>query len=216
MGPPAGSARWRCRCYPRGAPKSPPSLGRHAWPDVCRLAPPRFSMAPSSRSRRSAARSMRRSILPRGTMICARPLLAEWRSGPCDAVHPMLGNFDCNGWVRGAWKSFAEKKTHRTALPKGTRNYAWTLFRPEPAALSDLAQLVEQQRLSLPVAIRKPLDQAERGFRAHQKRPAWAERFLRHDASGAILVRYRAVGRVSPGSYLCAADVSRFRCINAS
>ena len=47
---------------------------------------------------------------------------------------------------------------------KGTRNYVWTLFRPGAAALSDLAQLVEQQRLSLPIAIRKPLDQADEAF----------------------------------------------------
>ena len=47
---------------------------------------------------------------------------------------------------------------------KGTRNYVWTLFRPEAAALSDLAQLVEQQRLSLPIAIRKPLHQADEAF----------------------------------------------------
>jgi hypothetical protein len=31
----------------------------------------------------------------------------------------MLGNFDRYGWVRGALKSFSEKKSHRAALPKG-------------------------------------------------------------------------------------------------
>jgi reticulon-4-interacting protein 1, mitochondrial len=89
--------------------------------------------------------------------------------GHATTVHPMLGNLDSYGWVRGALKSFAEKKSHRAALPKGTRNYAWTLFRPEAVALSDLAQLVEQQRLSLPIAIRKPLDQAEEAFEHSRK-----------------------------------------------
>ena len=43
----------------------------------------------------------------------------------------MLGNFDNYGWVRGALHSMAEKNTHRAALPTGTKNYAWTLFRPD-------------------------------------------------------------------------------------
>jgi len=79
-------------------------------------------------------------------------------------VHPLLGNLDKYGWVRGALHSRSEKKSHRAALPKGTRNYAWTLFRPDREALSELAQLVAQQPLSLPIGIRKPLWEAAEAF----------------------------------------------------
>ena len=49
--------------------------------------------------------------------------LRDGALGHASTVHPMLGNFDRYGWVRGALKSFSEKKSHRAALPKGTRNY---------------------------------------------------------------------------------------------
>ncbi len=76
----------------------------------------------------------------------------------------MLGNFDRYGWVGGALRSFSEKKAYRAALPKGTKNYAWTLFRADAAALADLATLVERKRVSLPIGIRKPLQQADEAF----------------------------------------------------
>jgi hypothetical protein len=76
----------------------------------------------------------------------------------------MSGNLDSYGWVRGAFRSFSEKKAHRAGLPKRTKNYAWTLFRPDGAALSELSQLVEQRRLSLPIAICKPLRDANDAF----------------------------------------------------
>jgi len=72
----------------------------------------------------------------------------------------MLGNLDRYEWARGGLKSFS----HRAALPKGTRNYAWTLFRPDAAALSELAQLVEQRQLNLPVALHKRLREADEAF----------------------------------------------------
>jgi reticulon-4-interacting protein 1, mitochondrial len=90
--------------------------------------------------------------------------LRDGALGHATTVHPLLGNFDSYGWVRGALKSFSEKKSHRAALPKDTRNYAWTLFRPDATALSDLASLVEHQRLSLPVTLRRPLRQADEAF----------------------------------------------------
>ena len=79
-------------------------------------------------------------------------------------VHPLLGNLDRYGWVRGGLKSLSEKKSHRAALPPGVRNYAWTLFRPDPAALADLADFVKEQQLRLPIVIRKPLAQAAEAF----------------------------------------------------
>jgi len=90
--------------------------------------------------------------------------LRDGALGHATTVHPMLGNFDKYGWVRGALRSLSEKKSHRAALPKGTRNYAWVLFRPDSEALSELAELVEQQRLNLPIAVRSPLQQADEAF----------------------------------------------------
>ncbi len=90
--------------------------------------------------------------------------LRDGALGHATTVHPMLSNFDRYGWVRGALRSMSEKKSHRAALPKGTRNYAWTLFRPNGEALSELAQLVAQQRLSLPIGIFKSLPEAVEAF----------------------------------------------------
>ena len=90
--------------------------------------------------------------------------LRDGALGHATTVHSMLGNFDRYGWVRGALKSFSENKAHRAALPKGARNYAWTLFRPAGEALSELAELVAQQRLSLPIGISKPLQEAAEAF----------------------------------------------------
>ncbi|MGO9700075.1 MAG: alcohol dehydrogenase catalytic domain-containing protein [Xanthobacteraceae bacterium] len=90
--------------------------------------------------------------------------LRDGALGHATTVHPLLGNFDSYGWVRGALRSFSEKKNHRAALPTGTRNYAWTLFRPDGQALSELARLVAQRRLSLPIGICKPLGEAAEAF----------------------------------------------------
>ena len=84
--------------------------------------------------------------------------------GHATTVHPLLGNLDKYGWVRGALRSFSEKKRHQAALPKGTYNYAWTLFRPDGEALSELAQLVGQQRLSLLIGIWKSLREGAEAF----------------------------------------------------
>ena len=84
--------------------------------------------------------------------------------GHATTVHPMLGNFNKYGWLRGALRSMAEKNAHRKALPAGTGNYAWTLFRPDGRALSELAQLVAARRLSLPIGICKPLQHSAEAF----------------------------------------------------
>ena len=47
--------------------------------------------------------------------------LRDGALGHATTVHPMLGNLDRYGWVRGGLKSFSEKKSHRAALPKGTK-----------------------------------------------------------------------------------------------
>ena len=102
--------------------------------------------------------------------------LRDGARGHATTVHPMLGNLDNYGWVRGALHSFSEKKRHRAALPKGTKNYAWTLFRPDSKALSELAQLVAQQRLSLPIGTRRPLREPAEAF--DHVRKGWPGRAL--------------------------------------
>lgn len=90
--------------------------------------------------------------------------LREKALGHATSVHPMLRNFDELGWVRGALRTFADKKRHRAALPKGCRNYAWAVFRPDNDALCDLAEFVNGHNLSLPIGLRVPLAQAGEAF----------------------------------------------------
>jgi len=61
-------------------------------------------------------------------------------------------------------KTVSDKRSHRRAMPKGASNYAWTLFKPEKAALAELGRLVEMNRLSLPLGLRKPLTAAAEAF----------------------------------------------------
>ena len=90
--------------------------------------------------------------------------LRDGALGHATTVHPMLGNFDRLGWLRGALKTISQKRHHRRALPKGANNYAWMLFKPDKAALADLRQFVEQNRVSLPIGLRKPLAEAAEAF----------------------------------------------------
>jgi NADPH:quinone reductase-like Zn-dependent oxidoreductase len=97
--------------------------------------------------------------------------LGEGALGHATTAHPMLQNFDELGWLGGAVRTFLDKKRHRAALPKGCRNYAWTNFRLEVAALLELGQLVERHGLSLPIGLRVPLARAGEAFehvRNHQ------------------------------------------------
>ena len=90
--------------------------------------------------------------------------LRDGALGHATTVHPMLGNFDRLGWLRGMLKTISQKKGHRRALPKGASNYAWVLFKPEKSALDDLRQFVEHNHLSLPIGLCKPLDAAGLAF----------------------------------------------------
>jgi len=86
-------------------------------------------------------------------LVCC---LRNGARGHATTVHPLLGNLDKYGWVRGALHSLSEKKGHRAALPKGTRNYAWTLFRPDREALSVLAQWSRSSVSAFPSACANP------------------------------------------------------------
>lgn len=90
--------------------------------------------------------------------------LREGALGHATTVHPLLKNFDELGWVRGALRTLSDKRRCRAALPKGVKNYSWTVFRPEKAALAELSRLVAEQRVSLPVGMRTSLDEAAQAF----------------------------------------------------
>lgn len=84
--------------------------------------------------------------------------------GHATSVHPLLGNIDRLGWIRGAMACLADKRRHAAALPAGTKGYAWTLFNPDPQALAELRRQVESGRAQLPIGCAVPLNQAEAAF----------------------------------------------------
>lgn len=90
--------------------------------------------------------------------------LREGALGHATTVHPLLGNFDELGWLRGALKTVSDKRRSRAALPKGVRNYSWTVFRPEEAALAELSQLIAMGRVDLPTGLQASLDEANKAF----------------------------------------------------
>jgi NADPH:quinone reductase-like Zn-dependent oxidoreductase len=90
--------------------------------------------------------------------------LKEGALGHATTVHPMLGILDELGWIKGGLKLLGEKRRHRAALPKGTKNYGWVAFRPNKQALSDLGELVERNVLALPIGLRVPLARAGEAF----------------------------------------------------
>ena len=90
--------------------------------------------------------------------------LREGALGHATTVHPLVQNFDEAGWVGAAIRTLRQKREMRKRLPKGVRNYAWVLFRPEAEAVSEMARLAELGRLSLPIGIRMPLREAAEAF----------------------------------------------------
>lgn len=65
-------------------------------------------------------------------------LLEAGATGHATTVHPMLGNLDQFGWLRGATRSLRQRHRMRTLAPSGAR-YAWTVFGVDRAALEELA-----------------------------------------------------------------------------
>jgi NADPH:quinone reductase-like Zn-dependent oxidoreductase len=86
--------------------------------------------------------------------------------GHATTVHPLLGHFDRLGWVRGALASRRDKNVVRSAVRQRSAgaHYAWTIFKPDPAALDALAAGVRERRFLLPVSVRVGFDQAHQAF----------------------------------------------------
>ena len=96
--------------------------------------------------------------------------LRDGALGHATTVHPMLGNFDRLGWLRGMLKTILQKKHHRRALPKGANNFAWVLFKPDKAALADLRQFVEHNHVNLPIGLCKQFSGVGEAFDHVRKR----------------------------------------------
>jgi len=99
-------------------------------------------------------------------------LLAAGAAGHATTVHPLLGNFDRMGLLKGAVATLLDKRGKAGMVPKGAR-YAWTVFRPDPAALQALADCAAQLA---PGSMRTfPLTQAERAYQhVLERRPGRA------------------------------------------
>ncbi|HEY2189025.1 MAG TPA: alcohol dehydrogenase catalytic domain-containing protein [Caldimonas sp.] len=93
-------------------------------------------------------------------------LLKSDALGHATTVHPLLANFDRFGWLRGALASRREWKRMRSRVAAHAPNarYAWTVFRPDRAALDALAQLVASRPFGLPVGLAVPFEQASAAF----------------------------------------------------
>ncbi|MBV8503322.1 MAG: alcohol dehydrogenase catalytic domain-containing protein [Paucibacter sp.] len=82
--------------------------------------------------------------------------------GQATTVHPLLGNFDRLRWFGGAWASRRDWRaaSARVKARAPAARYAWTVFKPDRQALEALALNLRDGRLSLPVGIAKPFDEA--------------------------------------------------------
>ncbi len=68
-------------------------------------------------------------------------LLGPQAIGHATTVHPLLGNFDRFGLLRGGMASFSQKRRMRALAPLGAR-YAWSVFSANCAVLEELAATV--------------------------------------------------------------------------
>ena len=84
--------------------------------------------------------------------------------GHATTVHPLMGHLDRLGWLRGALAIRAEKRRHAALLPTGNARYAWTLFRPDTSALSQLTNHLTYHSTCLQVGCAVPFGRAEEAF----------------------------------------------------
>jgi reticulon-4-interacting protein 1, mitochondrial len=88
--------------------------------------------------------------------------------GYATTVHPLMANFDRLGWLGGAatcWRDFKRMQSAARAQARSdATHYAWTLFRPDRAALEALEAGVQRGAFSLPVGIARDFDAADAVF----------------------------------------------------
>lgn len=92
--------------------------------------------------------------------------LAPDALGHATTVHPLLGHFDRLGWIRGAMASRRDKALVNAAVRARAPNgqYHWTIFKPDPGALDELAAGLTERRYGLPVGLTVPFEQAHAAF----------------------------------------------------
>ena len=86
--------------------------------------------------------------------------------GYATTVHPLMAHVDRLGWLRGVFASVRDFRKMKSAAQarSGAANYAWTLFKPDRAALDILEVGVRSGTFSLPVGIAKPFESADAVF----------------------------------------------------
>jgi NADPH:quinone reductase-like Zn-dependent oxidoreductase len=95
-------------------------------------------------------------------------LLTAGALGHASTVHPLLGLVDRHGLAGGLARAWYQRRRLASRLPSGAR-YAWTVFRPEPAAQHRLAELAPL--LDLPATlVSYPLSQAALAHRHVERR----------------------------------------------
>ena len=82
--------------------------------------------------------------------------LKQGALGYATVVHPLLGNIDRFGLVRGAWRSYPDFRRMRALAAKKNATYRWIVFSPQEKALDELQLLVASNAVKLPVGIAAP------------------------------------------------------------
>ena len=165
MAQPAALECWLCRRCPIGERKQLPSPKRRTWPPALKAGAADAvdrERNPFAKLRGAFDATLNFAAWDDKSRLLS--CLREGALGQATTVHPLVQSFDERGWIGGALGIIQQKRKMRAALPRGARNYAWILFRPETEALSEMAWLVELGRLSLPIGIRVPLREAAKAF----------------------------------------------------
>lgn len=98
------------------------------------------------------------------TLLASR--LGPQAMGQATTVHPLLANFDRLGWLGGALASRRDRnRVRRIVASRAPRaRYAWTIYKPDPEAMTALAEGVRARRLVLPVGVAVPMAGAIAAF----------------------------------------------------
>jgi len=92
--------------------------------------------------------------------------LASRALGHATTVHPLMANFDNEGWTGGLRSSLRQWRSMRSVVrgrsPRAA--YVWTVFKPDPLALDTLGAHLLKHQCALPVGITCSLEDAAEAF----------------------------------------------------
>ena len=92
--------------------------------------------------------------------------LAPRALGHATTVHPLMANFDNEGWMNGLRSSLRQWRAMRAVVrgrsPRAA--YVWTTFKPDRQALDALGAHLQRRRCSLPTGITCSLEDAAEAF----------------------------------------------------